>query len=268
MRIERKKSAPIGDSGREAKRVLLMICVGAFCIGAAFLAATVLFSACSAQAFTVVKANGSASISVQASVPEAIAVKFRKLAAGGGSSDSDPAGSFFDAAAIRSSLAKKPGISVLSLEQRSPYSINLELSVRSLDELAASPDLKSAGVIAISRGPDWTECRFRLARGEASALSSLMPGIDPNLLDALSPPALEEDPVTADEYKTMLKTVLGEKAMPAIEAAAIKLSITVPGVVIGSGGGSLSGSTLSAKLPIIDLLVLEKPIELWIRWKN
>jgi shikimate kinase len=95
-----------------------------------------------------------------------------------------------------------------------------------------------------------------------------MPGIDPNLLDALSPPALEEDPVTVEEYKTMLKTVLGEKAMPAMEAAAIKLSITAPGVVIGSGGGSLSGSTLSAKLPIIDLLVLEKPIEVWIRWRN
>jgi len=268
MGIERKKTTPIGDSGREAKRVLLMICVGAFCIGAAFLAATVLFSACSAQAFTVIKADGGASISVQASVPETIAVKFRKLASVGESSGSGPAGSFFDAAAIRSSLAKKPGISVLSLEQPSPYSINLKLSVRSLDELAAFPDLKSAGVLAFSRGPLWTECRLRLVRGEASALSSLMPGIDPNLLDALSPPALEEDPVTAEEYKTMLKTVLGEKAMPAMEAAAIKLNITAPGAVIGSGGGSLSGSTLSAKLPIIDLLVLEKPIEIWIRWKS
>lgn len=157
---------------------------------------------------------------------------------------------------------------MLSLEQPGPYSIDLKLAARSLDELAASPDLKKTGVLALSRGPGWTECRFRLARGEASALPALMPGIDPNLLDALSPPALEEDPVTVDEYKTMLKTVLGEKAMPAMEAASIQLSITAPGAVLASGGGSLSGSTLSAKLSIIDLLVLEKPVEVWIRWKS
>jgi hypothetical protein len=268
MGIEQKKNAPTGDGDREAKRVLLMICAGAFCVGAAFLAATVLFSACSAQASSVIKTDGGASISVQASMPEALAAKFRKLASVGGSSGSGPAGSFFDAAAIRSSLAKRPGVSVISLEQPSPYSISLKLSIRSLEELAASPDLKKAGVVALSRGSGWTECRFRLARGEDSAISTLMPGIDPNLLDALSPPALEEDPVTVDEYKTMLKTVLGEKSMPAMEAAAIRLSITAPGAVIGSGGGSLGGSTLSAKLPIIDLLVLEKPIEVWIRWKS
>jgi hypothetical protein len=268
MRIKREKSAPIGDSGRETKRVLLIICAGAFCIGVAFLATAVLFSACSAHTSTVIRADGGAVISVQASIPEAIAVKFRKLASIDGSSSPGAAGSFFDAAAIRSSLEKKPGVSVLSLEQSGPNSIHLELSVRSLDEIAASPDLKNTGVLTLSRSPLWTECRFHLARGKASALSSLMPGIDPNLLDALSPPALEEDPVTAEEYKTMLKTVLGETAMPAMEAAAIKLNITAPGEVIDSGGGSLSGSTLSTKLPIIDLLVLEKPIDVWIRWKN
>jgi hypothetical protein len=268
MGIKQQKNTSIGDGDREVKRVLLMICAGAFCIGAVFLAATVLFSACSAQASSVIKTDGSATISVQASMPEALAAKFRKLASVGDSSGAGQTDSFFNASAIRSSLAKNPGITVLSLEQPGPYSINLELSERSLDELASSSDLKKAGVLTLARGPHWTECRFRLARGEASALSALMPGIDPNLLDTLSPPALEEDPVTVDEYKTMLKTVLGGKAMPAMEAASIKLSITAPGAVIDSGGGSLSGSTLSATLPIIDLLVLEKPIEVWIRWKS
>jgi len=245
-----------------------MICAGAFCVGAAFLAATVLFSACSANASSIIKADGSATISVQAEMPEALAAKLRKLASGGGSSSSSQVGALFDAAAIRSSLAKRPGLSVLSIEQPGPSSLRLELSARSLEELAASPDIKNAGLLKVTRGPGWTECRLRLARGDASALSLLMPGIDPDFLDLLSPPALEEDPVTVAEYKTMLKTVLVEKAMPSMEAAALRLSITVPGAVLGSGGGSLSGSSLSAKLPLIDILVLEKPIELWIRWTS
>jgi hypothetical protein len=56
--------------------------------------------------------------------------------------------------------------------------------------------------------------------------------------------------------------------MPAMEAAEISLSITAPGAVLSSGGGSLAGSTLVKRISILDALTLEKPIELWIRWKD
>jgi hypothetical protein len=55
--------------------------------------------------------------------------------------------------------------------------------------------------------------------------------------------------------------------MPAMKAAAIGLSLTAPGPVLGSGGGTLSGTTLTASIPILEVLALEKPIEIWIRWK-
>jgi hypothetical protein len=56
--------------------------------------------------------------------------------------------------------------------------------------------------------------------------------------------------------------------MPAMEGAMVSLTLSAPGTVIGSGGGSLSGSTLSAKIPLIQALTLEKPIEIWLRWKQ
>lgn len=260
-----KPPAYLGSSGSQTKRSLFMVFTAAFCLGAAFLVVALLFASCSTQASSVIKADGSARISVSAEIPEALAARLRKLASAGGSS-TPPA--FLDEGAIRSAIAKRPGLSILSLEKKGPYSLKLELSARSLEELAASPDIKKAGLLSISKGQGWTECRFRLTRGPNGALSTLMPGLDPDLLDAISPPALEEDPVTVAEYKTMLRSVLGDKAMPAMEEAALKLSIAAPGAVLDSGGGSLSGSTLSARLPIIELLVLEKPVELWIRWKS
>ncbi len=132
----------------------------------------------------------------------------------------------------------------------------------------ASADLKGSGLLTMSQGPLWSEFRFRLERGSAKALTSLFPGIDPYLMDALSPPALEEDPVTSAEYRTMLKAVFGEKAMPSMEGAVIQINVTAPGVVVDSGGGRLSGSTLTARIPLIQVLNLEKPIELWLRWKK
>lgn len=269
MRAQQKNRNGLTDGGREGKRIFLVVAAGALCLGAAFLAFTLLFSACSAQVSSAIRADGGARISVQAQLPAPLSAKFRKLAASGSSSPNQTAsGPFFDAAAIRKAMSSKPGVEIVELAQPDPDSIRLVLSARSLDELASSPDLKGSSLIKLSRGQGWAEMRFRLARGDAKALSALMPGVDPYLLDAISPPALEEDPVTTDEYKTMLKSVLGAKAMPAMEAAAINLSITAPGAVIASGGGSLSGSTLNASIPIIQALVLEKPVEIWIRWKN
>jgi hypothetical protein len=240
-------------------------------LGASLLASAILLGSCSASISSAIWADGGARISIQAEVPAPLAAKFRKLAAAGGrpgTSGAASEGPFFDAAAIRKSVAARPGLSLVELSQGGPDSIRAELSARSLEELAASPDLKGSGLISLSRGPGWTEFRFRLERGGAKALATLFPGIDPYLIEALSPPALEEDPVTLAEYRTMLKSVLGDKAMAAMDSASLRLSLSAPGAVIGSGGGSLSGSALTANIPIIEALALEKPIELWLRWKS
>jgi hypothetical protein len=233
----------------KGKYAFFLIIAGALILGAAFLAATILLTSCSVSVSAVIKADGGAKISIQTETPAVLAGKF-------------PA---FDIASIRKSIVSKPGLSLVELAQPKPESIRVVVAARSIEELAGLPDLEGSGLISISHGPGWTECRFRLQRGNAKALAALYP--DPYFWDALSPPALEEDPVTAAEYKTMLKSVFGGKAMPAIEAAVLTLTVSAPGPVIGYGGGTLSGSTLVAKIPTIEVITLEQPIELWLRWK-
>jgi hypothetical protein len=266
MRNNEKNGPSLRGAAGQNKRALLIIAAGALCLGAAFLAATLLLSSCSASVASDIKADGGARLSIRAEIPGALSAKLRKLASAGSSSAT--AAPFFDAAAIRKSVADRPGLSLDELSAPSPDSVRIELTARSLEDLVASPDLKGSSALALSRGPGWTELRVRLERGDAKALAALLPGIDPYLMEALSPPALEEDPVTLAEYRTMLKSVLGEKAMPAMEAAALSLSLTAPGTVLSSGGGSLSGTTLSARIPIVEALALEKPIEIWLRWKT
>jgi hypothetical protein len=229
------------------------------------LAIGLVLSSCSASVASTIRADGGARISVQAEVPAPLAAKLRKLASAG---SSVPSGPFFDAAAIRKSIAARPGMSIVELSLPGPDAIRAEVAVRSLEELAASPDLAGKGLMTITRTAHWAEFRFRLERGGAKALAGLFPGVDPYLMDALSPPAIEDDPVTSSEYRTMLKSVLGAKAMVAMDAATIDISISAPGSVTDSGGGSLSGSTLTAKVPLVQALTLEKPIELWLRWRQ
>jgi hypothetical protein len=260
------------ESTKQSKRALPLIVAGALCIGVAFVVATLFLASCSASVSSVIKADGGARISVHAEIPTALAAKFRKLSAIGSSSSdvssSAAATPLFDAAALRKAIAARPGLAIVDLSQPSMDSINVELTARSLEELAASPELKGSGIVAITRGSGWTECRVTLERGGAKAISALLPGMDPRLMEALSPPFLEEDPVSLAESKTMLKSVLGEKVMPSLEAAAISFSLTAPGPVLSSGGGALSGNTLTATIPVIEVLALEKPIAIWLRWKT
>jgi hypothetical protein len=251
--------------GRESKKTLLVVVLGALCIGAAFLTIAILLAACAGSISSVIGKDGAARIAIQAEVPPLLAARIRSLAAGGGSG---ALGSLFDTAAIRKSLASKPGLSIIALSQTNPDSIRLELGVKDLQQLASSPELAGSGLITYSKGEGWEEYRFHLGREGGRALFALFPGLDPRLVDALSPPLLEEDPVTEAEYRTMLKSILGSKAMPAMDAASFTLAFTAPGPVIASGGGSLSGSTLTAKVGMVQVLALEKSVELWLRWTD
>jgi hypothetical protein len=264
MVVTRDTRKPGKAEGSPSRKTLLVIVAGAACLGAAFLAIALLLSSCSGSLSAGLRKDGGARISLQAEVPPLLAAKFRSFAQAGGAGS----GALFDAAAIRSSIAARPALSLIDLSQGSPDSLRLELSVRSLEELAASPDLAGSGLLSLSKGPGWAECRLTLSRGSAKALGTLFPGLDPQLMQALSPPALEEDPVTEAEYRTMLKSILGSKAMPAFDAAALSLAFTAPGPVIESGGGTLSEGRLSARIPVIKVLTLERPIELWLRWRQ
>jgi hypothetical protein len=254
-------------TGKGAKSALI-VAAGAFCLGTVFLALTLVLASCSASVSSAINPNGGARISVEAEVPATLATKIRKLESAGGRSPSSAQSPVFDAQAIRKALAARPGTDVIEISQPKPEAIRILLSVRSLKDLAAVPEIQGSGLLTIERGSTSTEFRFHLERGDAKALSTILPGIDSGLMDAFSPPALEEDPLSLEEYKTMIRSVLGEQAMLAMEAASIKLSVSAPGPVLSSSGGTLSGSTLTASIPILEILALEKPIELRLRWKN
>jgi hypothetical protein len=251
-------------SGHFAGRGAVLALFSALAAEAALMA-TVLLTACSSSLAATLRPDGSAALSIQADIPSPLAARFRALS-GGGRKDAKPL-PLFDAEAIRESIAKRPYLAISSLSVPNPDSLRAEIAIKKVVDLAQAEEIKKSGLVSVAAGPGWTELRIRLDRGGASASIALFPGIDPYLIDALSPPVLEDEPLTAVEYRMNLKTILAS-AMPAMEAAAITVSLAAPGQVLSSGGGALAGNVLTTKIPIIDALVLEKPIEFWIRWRS
>ncbi len=243
-------------------RAVIAVLAASFALGAAFLMLTLGLASCSTSVVGSIAQEGSAQLSIDAAIPPVLADKLRRL------SQLGPEKPLFDSSAIRKSLESRPDIRLVSLSEPTPDSVRALVVVPSFERLVASGELGGTGLITLGTGPGWKELRVRLERGRAAALKKLFPGVDPDLLDSLSPPALETDPTSVSDYRSMLASVFGELAMPALDSARVRVSLSAPGEVLDSGGGKLEGRTLLVSIPAIDALVLEKPIEFWLRWKN
>jgi len=225
--------------------------------------AVALLASCAGRVDTTILKDGGARVILKSEIPQQLALRIRDF---GRIPATTP---LFDPETARSSLDARPGVKVESMDAPTKESINATVLIADMKRLTSEGDIADAKLASITKDKGWTELRIRLSRDNAKAVYRLIPGIDKRLVEALSPPALEEDPVTPAEYRLNLETaVIGKKAMPSFDQAGVDITIKAPSALLGSGGGKVSGSTLSLRIKLFDLLTLEKPIEFWLRWKE
>ncbi|HUX38970.1 MAG TPA: hypothetical protein VMV44_13805 [Rectinemataceae bacterium] len=218
-----------------------------------------LLSACSARLDSRLDAAGGADVSAKVSMPESLAAKLRAMA---GMPASVP---LFDASAARKALEARPGVSAVKASCPDPDSLDLAVSVTDLAAALAAPDI--AGLVERDATGGTQRLRIRLSREHGKALLALVPGLDPSLVEALSPPALGGDDYSKQDYREALGSIIGTKSLPALDAASVSMTVKVPGDIVSYSGGKAEGSTWSVSVPLLDILVLEKPIELTLSWR-
>jgi len=158
-------------------------------------------SSCGVGVDMAFRADRSAALALSVEVPQPVEAKLRQFAA----ADSRPA--MFDAAAIAASVAAR-GIAVRESVSPDGRSWRGAFSIADIEKLLAG-DKDLASVLSFNRGPGWASIRLRVDRSNALALARLFPGLDGQLLEALQPPALYDNPVSSQEYRTMLIRLFG-----------------------------------------------------------
>jgi hypothetical protein len=256
---DKPRSSPRKAAGKRAPWLIGLASV-AFALVLAL--ATALLAACSGSASAYVRSDGGLKIQSGASVPPPLAARLRKLA------NLPETSSLFDFEAAGKAIADTKGIKLVSLSAADANSLSVTLDIADLQSFISEPRIADTGAIGLASGSGWKELRVRLARGACAPLAELLPGLDQDLVDALSPPALDPEPISRAEYRRMLVGIIGEKAVVSLEGATMTLKLSAPGAVLASSGGRLEGQTLAVALPALDLLVLEKPIEFSLRWKT
>lgn len=226
-------------------------------------------SSCSGKIEMAVRSDYSTRVAVKMDIPEALSARIRQIGNIGASAP------LFDVVKIRNEFSARKTLLLVDASSASKDAMTAVLWVPNLEELARDTSLTPPGMIRFETVPGaqaqsaLRELSITIDKSNAARAFALFPGIDSQLVDSLSPPALEEQSITANEYRMNLENVIiGKKAMPAFDACALEVNLTAPKTIVSATGGIATGQTFKAKISLFDLLVLEKPIVLAVRWIN
>lgn len=226
---------------------------------------------CGAAADMAIRVDRSAQVSVRLEIPAAVEARIRQFVSAGSSSagGTSSAGPLFNAEAVATAVRAR-GVAVIESAASGPRSYRGVFRVADLDGLLAS-DRMLAEALEYRHGQGWASLRLSLRRGNAAAIIRLFPGMDPDLLEALQPPALYDNPVTVVEYRSMLAGLLGTAAVQAIDGLNVAMAVRSPGPILESSGvtASRTDRTLAEfSVRAIDALVLDNPVEFFIKWQE
>lgn len=231
------------------------------------LLAGVMLGSCSGKMEASIRTDGSLRAAIRIEVPKELAPRIRQFA------DLPEPLPLFDEASIRAQFADRKEIILADLAVPTPEQCTSIVWIPSLEKLVTNTALVPEGMISYKLQPgtggrpSLRELSVNLTRSNASSMFALLPGLDTRIMESLNPPALEKDGLSAADYRRNLEQVIiGKKNMPAFDACAAEIQITAPRTILSASGGTASGPVFKTRIPLFDLLTLEKPLKFTITW--
>ena len=132
-------------------------------------------------------------------------------------------------------------------------------------------DVKDLGAVAEEVGGGLIEygsgsMKFHLDMDTYGAIEKLVPALSTPDLEVYGPRYSEG--MSEEEYLDMMTFLLGDGAGETIENSYIELNVKVPGVITKASGLEKKGSDVATlKIRLLDILVLDEPVEFELRWK-
>jgi len=205
-------------------------------------------------------AGGSAEINVRASLGPRTAALVQTLRGFMGDTRNTPV---LDAEVISRSLSVASGIKTVSLKNTSAEALEGTIAVSNVGDLLLS---EKDMFITYSESAASSSITVVLDRNSAPLLiSRLSPEVGEYLSALMAPVALGEY-MSSVEYLSLISMVYGRLLADEIAESRIKASIDFPRPVLSVSGGSSSGRRAEFDIPLLDILVLEKPLRYEVKW--
>lgn len=233
--------------------------------GAAALA-IVMTASCAVNQTIVIKSDGSGTLAMHVEVSRLLHEYVARLSELSDKPVLMRGGTFFDAASLRKDFESRPGITVTKAATPTPDSLDLELSFDSIQDVFAREEtLKSAAALAYSESDGKKTISLHLDRGNYAQLARTFPLLGNPAFAAMGPQ--QNDTTTDDDYLEMVRFSIGDSAPALLKKSYLTMTLAPEGEILSQSGGDVIGGAVVFRIPLLRLLVLDKPIDCTVTYR-
>jgi hypothetical protein len=217
-------------------------------------------ASCAVNQTIVVKADGSGTASLRVEVSKILRDYFASLAELSGDEEAAKNGKVFDLIEIRKGFSDRQGITVTRAASPSPDVLEVDFSYKALkDVFSSDAAIKGAGVATFTEADGKKTLKLHLDKKNYAGLSALFPPLSDPVLAGMGPQS--DDTVTEEEYLQMIEFSLGAEGPALLKKSFVTLTIKPEGGIVSQTGGAVSGGAVTFKIPLLSILVLDKPLD-------
>ena len=234
--------------------------------GGILLAGMLLLASCTVNQTISIKNDGSGTLILHAEVTKVLHDYLASLAEVAGNGALMKGGKVFDAASIRKDFESRPGLTVKKVATPTADSLDLEIAYASVQNIFSSVDtLKSSGALVYSEAAGKKTIRLHLDRTNYTQLSALFPLLKDPTFASLMPQV--GDTITDEDYLSMIQFSIGDEGPALLKKSFITLTIDPEGEILSQTGGTVSAGAVVFRIPLIRMLVLDKPLDYSVTFK-
>jgi len=221
-----------------------------------------LFVSCAGRIIGALEANGSAQLTVSMSLEPRMSALIQRLSAAGGQANNNL---ILNGPAISQSMSgASAGNVTASLRNSAPAAVEGTIQIQNINRFLTTGNMRGFIFFEQRQGGGRCEIRINLSNGPVM-LKNLSPEIL-EYLNALMAPLATEEVMNRREYLSLVTSVYGKAVSDEIAGSVIRVSVDFPGSITNVRGGSFSGRRAEFNVPLLDLLVLETPLNYEVIW--
>jgi len=222
-------------------------------------------AACSVSQVIAIKADGSGTASMRVQTSKLLRDYLLDLQAVTGAAAA-PDGQLFDVKALQKELAARPGLTVKKVAAPSPDLLEIDLAFRSVEEVYGSVEsVKKSGLLVYAVSGGQHALKVHIDRKNFKELSAVFPAMDGAAFESIAPQ--EQDDITESEYLDMISFTLGPDGPALLKKSFIDLVVKPEGTIVAQTGGTVANGAVTFRIPLLRLLVLDKPLDYSVSWK-
>ena len=226
------------------------------------LALFMLFSSCVTDISGQVRTGGAAQLTLSTSMGPRTTALISALRMFSGEGANAP---ILDGPTISHSLSLAPGVRSVSLSNTRADTMRGNISISNIGDFLALPNTESR-FITFTESREASTIVVNLDRASAPQLISLFSPEITGYLSALMAPVVLGETMSAREYLDLVASIYSRPLANEIAEARIHGILEFPRSITSIQGGTFSGNKAEFDIPLLDILLLEKPLRYELSW--